>query len=66
MTLGFEKAYSPTLNIGLMATYRTLKSSNDDFCDQRPIDAWGLRNSVDTPATSASLARSSIRAKRTG
>ncbi|MES2127446.1 MAG: TonB-dependent receptor [Pseudomonadota bacterium] len=48
MSLGFEKAWSPSLNVGLMATYRTLRSTNDDFCDQRPIDAWGLRNGVDT------------------
>lgn len=44
MSLGFEKAFSASLNFGVMATYRKLKSSNDDMCDQRPINAWGLKH----------------------
>jgi TonB dependent receptor/TonB-dependent Receptor Plug Domain len=47
MTLGFDKAWSPSLNIGGKATYRTLRSTIDDFCDQRPFDAWAARNGVD-------------------
>lgn len=47
ITLGFEKAYSPQLNFGAKVTYRALKSSIDDFCDQRPFDAWAKRNKVD-------------------
>ena len=48
VTFGFEKAFSPSLNFGAKATYRKLKATIDDFCDQNPIDAWALRNKVDT------------------
>ncbi|MBY0573869.1 MAG: TonB-dependent receptor, partial [Undibacterium sp.] len=41
LALGFEKAFSPTLNFGVNATYRTLRTSYEDTCDQRPIVAWG-------------------------
>ncbi|MFC6519583.1 TonB-dependent receptor domain-containing protein [Undibacterium arcticum] len=47
LTLGFEKSFSPSLNFGAKATYRVLKSAIDDFCDQRPFDAWAVRNNVD-------------------
>jgi hypothetical protein len=46
MSLGFEKAISPKLNFGLMATYRILRTSYEDTCDTRPIAAWGKRNNV--------------------
>lgn len=46
-SLGFEKILTPQLNFGTMMTYRTLRSSNDDLCDQRPINAWAARNKVD-------------------
>ncbi|MFZ6843312.1 TonB-dependent receptor [Undibacterium sp. RuTC16W] len=48
ITLGFEKAYSANLNFGAKVTYRTLRSTIDDFCDQRPFDKWAARNNVDT------------------
>ncbi|MEV4780175.1 TonB-dependent receptor [Burkholderia sp. LMU1-1-1.1] len=48
ITLGFEKAFSPSLNFGAKATYRKLKSTIDDFCDSSPILAWAERNNVDT------------------
>jgi TonB-dependent Receptor Plug Domain len=48
ITLGFEKAFSPALNFGTKLTYRTLKSTIDDFCDQRPFDAYAARNGIDT------------------
>jgi hypothetical protein len=47
LILGFERAYSPSLNFGAKATYRTLKSTIDDFCDGRPFAAWAARNGVD-------------------
>lgn len=47
LTLGFEQAYSPSLNFGGKVTFRTLKSTIDDFCDDRPIRAWADRNKVD-------------------
>jgi hypothetical protein len=47
ITLGFEKAFSPDLNFGVKGTYRKLKSTIDDFCDQRPFDAWAKANNVD-------------------
>ncbi|MBC3875944.1 TonB-dependent receptor [Undibacterium flavidum] len=48
ITLGFEKAYSPEFNFGVKGTIRQLKATADDWCDQRPVDAWALRNKVDT------------------
>ncbi len=49
LTLGFEQAYSPSLNYGAKVTFRTLKSTIDDWCDDRPIRAWAApnRNNVD-------------------
>jgi hypothetical protein len=47
LTLGFEQAYSPSLNYGAKVTFRTLKSTIDDWCDDRPIRAWADRNKVD-------------------
>ena len=47
LTLGFEKAFSANLNFGAKVTYRTLKSTIDDWCDSRPIEAWAARNKVD-------------------
>lgn len=46
MTIGFEKAYSPTLNFGAKVTYRSLKSTIDDFCDVRPFEAYAARNNI--------------------
>ncbi|WP_426207979.1 TonB-dependent receptor [Massilia sp. TWP1-3-3] len=40
MTVGFEKAYSPSLNFGVKATYRKLKSTLDDLCDARPFEEY--------------------------
>jgi hypothetical protein len=48
MTLGFEKAFSPALNFGAKVTYRKLRSTADDYCDQTPFDAWAVRNKVST------------------
>ncbi|NVM77407.1 hypothetical protein FHW83_003213 [Duganella sp. SG902] len=48
ITLGFEKAWSPDFNFGVKGTYRKLRSTIDDFCDQRPFDAWAAAHNVDT------------------
>ncbi|KQN79074.1 hypothetical protein ASF04_00835 [Duganella sp. Leaf61] len=48
ITLGFEKAFSPSLNFGAKATYRKLKSTIDDFCDGSVMYAWADRNNVDS------------------
>jgi hypothetical protein len=48
ITLGFEQAFSPNLNVGVKMTYRKLKSTIDDFCDQRPFDAWAKAHNVNT------------------
>jgi outer membrane receptor protein involved in Fe transport len=45
--LGFEKALSRKLVVGAGLLYRKLNDTNDDTCDQRPIDAWAARNNVD-------------------
>lgn len=46
LTIGFEKAWSPTLNFGAKATYRKLQSTIDDFCDVRPFEKWAAANGV--------------------
>lgn len=46
--LGFERALSSKLVMGGGLLYRKLNDTNDDTCDQRPIDAWTAHNSVDT------------------
>jgi hypothetical protein len=48
ITLGFEKAFSPSLNFGAKITYRELKNTIDDYCDDRAVLAWADRNGVDT------------------
>ncbi|WLI89981.1 TonB-dependent receptor [Massilia sp. R2A-15] len=48
VTLGFEKAFSPSLNFGVKGTYRKLRSTADDYCDQTPFDNWAARNGVST------------------
>jgi hypothetical protein len=48
ITLGIEKAFSPSLNFGAKATYRKLGSTIDDFCDQRPFDKYAADHKIDT------------------
>jgi hypothetical protein len=47
ITLGFEKAFSPDLNFGAKLTYRTLKSTIDDYSDQRPFEAYAKAHGID-------------------
>jgi hypothetical protein len=47
ITLGFEKAFSPSLNFGAKVTYRRLVSTIDDFCDQTPIDNYAAAHNID-------------------
>ncbi len=48
ITLGFEKAFSPSLNFGVKGTYRKLRSTIDDFCDPRPFEKYAADNKIDT------------------
>ncbi|WP_317201134.1 carboxypeptidase regulatory-like domain-containing protein [Janthinobacterium sp.] len=48
ITLGFEKAFSPSLNFGAKVTYRQLKATIDDYCDSRLIDAYAVTNKINT------------------
>ncbi len=48
VTLGLEQVLSPAWNFGVKGTYRTLQSTIDDLCDNRPFEAWAARNAVDT------------------
>jgi hypothetical protein len=48
ITLGFEKAFSPSLNFGAKGTFRTLRSTIDDFCDNRPFKKYAADNHIDT------------------
>jgi hypothetical protein len=47
LILGFERAYSPSLNFGAKVTYRKLQSTIDDFCDQRPFDKYAADNGIE-------------------
>ena len=44
LTVGFERALTPDVTFGARATYRTLRSTIDDMCDDRPFKAWLARN----------------------
>jgi hypothetical protein len=46
ITLGFEKAFSPSLNFGVKGTYRKLQSTIDDFCDVRPLERYAAANNI--------------------
>jgi TonB-dependent Receptor Plug Domain len=48
ITIGFEKAYSPSLNFGAKATYRKLGSTIDDVCDGRAFTKYAADNRIDT------------------
>jgi hypothetical protein len=46
ITLGFEKAYSPTLNFGAKVTYRKLGAGIDDNCDTRRAFDFAKKNAI--------------------
>jgi hypothetical protein len=46
LTLGFEKAWSPDLNFGAKVTYRTLKSTIDDWGDARPFENYAAAHNI--------------------
>ena len=48
LTLGLEKSLTPSLNVGAKATFRKLKETIDDYCDDRAVLAWAERNNVNT------------------
>jgi hypothetical protein len=48
ITIGFDKAFSPSLNFGVKGTYRTLKSTIDDFCDGRVFTKYAKDHGIDT------------------
>ncbi len=45
-TLGFEKALTRDYNFGVRGTYRNLKSTIDDMCDDRPFRVWAAAQPV--------------------
>ncbi len=45
-TLGFEKALSKEYNVGAKLTYRSLKSTIDDYCDVRPFEKYAAANNI--------------------
>ncbi|MFC5742300.1 TonB-dependent receptor [Dyella tabacisoli] len=45
--LGFDKAINSNWSFGAKATVRKLKSSIDDFCDDRPFKKYADRNGID-------------------
>jgi len=46
ISIGFEQAFSPSLNFGVKGTYRKLQSTIDDFCDVRPLEAYAAANNI--------------------
>ena len=46
ITLGFEKAYSPSLNFGAKVTYRKLGAGIDDNCDTRRAFDFAKKNAI--------------------
>ncbi|MCS0659390.1 TonB-dependent receptor [Massilia terrae] len=48
LTLGFERAYSPDMNFGGKFTYRTLRTTIDDWCDERPFDKYAAAHNINT------------------
>ena len=46
LTLGFEKALTKEYNIGGKFTYRSLKSTIDDFCDVRPFEKYAAAKGI--------------------
>ena len=47
ISLGFERAFSPSVNFGGKVTYRKLKSTIDDFCDGRPFARYAEANGIE-------------------
>lgn len=48
ISAGFEKSLWSDYVFGASLQYRRMNETNDDSCDQRPLDAWAERNGVDT------------------
>ena len=48
ITVGFERALSPALNVGARATYRQLVATIDDHCDARPFIKYAADNNINT------------------
>ena len=46
LTLGFEKAFSKSFNVGARLTHRNLRSMIDDACEIRMFENWAARNNV--------------------
>jgi hypothetical protein len=47
ITLGFEKAYSPSLNFGGKLTYRKLGAGIDDSCDTRILYNFAVQHGIE-------------------
>jgi hypothetical protein len=46
ISLGFDRALTPSLTFGMKATYRKLQSTIDDFCDVRPFERYAAANNI--------------------
>jgi hypothetical protein len=46
VTLGFDQAYSPDMNFGAKFTFRTLRSTIDDWCDPRPGEKYATDHNI--------------------
>jgi outer membrane receptor for ferrienterochelin and colicin len=55
VTIGLEKQLSANMNFGVKATYRTLGSTIDDFCDGRPFVKYAADHGISTAAWQAEI-----------
>ncbi|WP_426112296.1 TonB-dependent receptor [Massilia sp. PWRC2] len=48
VTLGLEKAFSPSLNMGAKVTFRRLGATIDDYCDSTLFDQYAVDHGINT------------------
>jgi hypothetical protein len=48
VTLGMDRQLTPDYTVGVMFTYRKLRSTLDDTCDSRPFDAYAVAHNINT------------------
>jgi hypothetical protein len=48
LTFGFDRAYSPDMNFGAKFTFRKLRQTIDDWCDERPFDKYAADHNINT------------------
>jgi hypothetical protein len=60
LTVGFERALTPTLSVGIKGTYRSLGRTIEDRCDLDPAGNNGSNCAIANPGSSGRYARGDI------